>query len=93
MADWLRRFHVEFAVLGGLSDGSGRIIPPYDLGGMQWEWAQTVVNATCAAGCKVFLKNIASAVWANLTNPRTGNCFEGPRELRELPDEWLALKR
>jgi len=93
MADWLRSCRVKFVVVGGLTDGQRRIVPPSEPGGLQVEWAQTIINAACAAGCAVFCKGLYATVWRNLLNPRTGMFMQSPTELRELRDEWLALRR
>jgi len=93
MADWLHQFRVEFVVLGGLSDGEGRIVPPNEPGGLRASWAQPIIDAAWTTGAKLFCKNLSGQVWRTLVNPCTGKPMQGPHELREIPDAWLALRR
>ena len=93
LADWFRRFRIEFVVIGGLTDGNRRIIPPDEPGGLQWQWAQTILLAAYAANCRIFCKGLHRNVWRHLRNPRTAAWMQGPRDLRELPPEWETLRR
>jgi len=77
---------VSFIVIGGLSDGNRRIIPPAE-GGTRAEWIQPILDAAAEAGCRIYCKNL-SGIWRDLVNPRTGKPMTGPRELRETPSEW-----
>lgn len=80
-----------FAVVGGLSDGNGRIVPPAE-GGTRAEWVQPILDAAAEAGCLIYTKNLAG-IWRSLTNPRTGERMKSPRELREIPPEWRIEAR
>lgn len=78
---------IKFIVIGGLSDGNGRIIPP-DEGGTRPEWVQPIIDAAYEAGCRVFLKNLPVPIMRQITDPRTGKPFRSMFDWRELPDEW-----
>jgi protein gp37 len=81
-------YGVRFIVIGGLSNGAGRIIPPSEEYGLRAEWAQPIIDAAADAGCRIFLKNLHRDVWTRLVNPRTGELMRSAVELREVPDEW-----
>lgn len=83
---YLETAAVDFIVIGGLSDGNGRPIPP-DQGGTQASWVQPILDAAAEAGCKIFCKNL-SQIYRELVNPRTGKPMKSATELREIPDEW-----
>ncbi len=93
LADWLRAAGVKFVVLGGLTDGQRHIVPPHEPGGLRVEWAQTIITAGCAAGIPIFCKGLHGAVWPRLVNPLTGERFWAATELRQLPPEWIAIRR
>ena len=82
---------ISFVVIGGLSDGNGRIIPP-DEGGTRAEWIDPLIQQVHNAGVPCYLKNLRRDVLRQITNPRTGRPFETMNEMRDLPKEWLALK-
>jgi protein gp37 len=82
----------RFVVIGGLSDGNGRVVPP-DEGGTRAEWLQPLFNACYEASIPTFAKNISLAVLREIVNPKTRRKFESMGELykqwRDLPAEWM----
>lgn len=84
----LRNCEIRFCVIGGLSDGAGRIVPPSE-GGTRAEWVQPILDAAGEAGCKIYCKNLGT-IWHDLINPRTGKAMQSPYELREIPQNWVA---
>lgn len=77
---------IGFIVIGGLSDGNGRIIPPSE-GGTRPEWVQPILNRAYASGTKVFLKNLQPII-RDLIDPRTGMPFRNQNEWRDIPSSW-----
>ncbi len=84
---YLDACRISYAVIGGLSDGAGRIVPEEE-GGTRAEWVQPIIDACHAAGVPTFLKNIRKSTLRQLTNPRTGKLFESMAEMRDVPEEW-----
>jgi len=83
---------IEFAVIGGLTDGHRRVIPA-DEGGTRAEWVAPVIEAAGNAGCDIFLKSLTARELAGSIHPCTGEPLTSVRQLRELPDVWLRLRR
>lgn len=78
----------EFVVIGGLSSGAGKIIPPEE-GGTKASWVAPIIEAACEAKIPVWLKNLSKAVLNQITNPLTGKRFESMSEMRQLPESWM----
>jgi protein gp37 len=74
---------IEFVVIGGISDGFGRVFGP-DEGGTRAEWVQPILDAAAEARCKVFLKNLRPII-KQLVDPRTGEPFESMNQWRDVP--------
>jgi protein gp37 len=89
----IRSAEIRFVVIGGLSDGQGRVIPPSEPYGLRAEWVQPILDAAAEAGCRIFCKNLRREVWSRLVNPRSHKLMESAVELREVPDEWVKEER
>jgi protein gp37 len=81
-------YNIEFAVIGGLSDGAGRIVRE-DEGGTRPEWVQPILDACHEANVPRFLKNFTKSQLSRLTDPRTGKPFESLAQGRDVPP-WFA---
>jgi len=82
---------IEFVVIGGLTDGKGRMIPPDEPHGTRPEWVQPITNAVHEAEVPaVFLKGLSNATMQQITDPRTGRPFHSCRDegWREVPGQW-----
>lgn len=83
---------IEFAVIGGLTDGHRRVIPPEE-GGTRAEWVGQAIRVAGNAGCDIFLKSLDPPRLVGSMHPSTGELLTSVRQLRQLPQEWLRLRR
>lgn len=86
---------IRWAVIGGTTDGRGRILQPDEPYGTRAEWVQPLLDGCHAAKVPVFVKGLRKEVWEKLHNPWTREPVRSLREptLRQLPPEWLAVGR